>query len=304
MDNSSNISYSDQDINVQELLSVIWAQKLLIILATLFAGFGSIIYSLSLENEYTSQAILTLAGQEAQSGSMGASSGQLGGLASLAGISVGGTSNKAALAIKTIESRDFLKHLLQFEGVLSTLVGIQKYNQKTQEVTYEDGFSSETTLVPDDLLFLEIYKAFRGTINLSDDSKTGLISLSVTSKSPKAAYDLAIIILRELNNVYRAEALEESSKALSYLNNKLSSTMQNEVKKSMSQVIESQLKIQMFANIRENYLLKPFDNAFIPDVKSGPSRSVICIVITLSGFFIAIISSIAAYFFTKTKTKI
>jgi uncharacterized protein involved in exopolysaccharide biosynthesis len=303
MDNSSNISYSDQDINVQELLSVIWAQKLLIILATLFAGFGSIIYSLSLENEYTSQAILTLAGQEAQSGSMGGSSGQLGGLASLAGISVGGTSNKAALAIKTIESRDFLKHLLQFEGVLSTLVGIQQYNQKTQEVTYEDGFSSETTLVPDDLLFLEIYKAFRGTINLSDDSKTGLISLSVTSKSPKAAYDLAIIILRELNNVYRAEALEESSKALSYLNNKLSSTMQNEVKKSMSQVIESQLKIQMFANIRENYLLKPFDNAFIPDVKSGPSRSVICIVITLSGFFIAIISSLAAYFFTKTKTK-
>lgn len=301
MDNSSNISYSDQDINVQELLSVIWAQKLLIILATLFAGFGSIIYSLSLENEYTSQAILTLAGQEAQSGSMGGSSGQLGGLASLAGISVGGTSNKAALAIKTIESRDFLKHLLQFEGVLSTLVGIKQYNQKTQEVTYEDGFSSETTLVPDDLLFLEIYKAFRGTINLSDDSKTGLISLSVTSKSPKAAYDLAIIILRELNNVYRAEALEESSKALSYLNNKLSSTMQNEVKKSMSQVIESQLKIQMFANIRENYLLKPFDNAFIPDVKSGPSRSVICMVITLSAFFIAIISSIAAYFFKKTK---
>ena len=139
------------------------------------------------------------------------------------------------------------------------------------------------------------------TINLSNDSKTGLISLSVTSKSPKAAYDLAILILRELNNVYRAEALEESSKALSYLNNKLSSTIQNEVKKSMSLVIESQLKIQMFANIRENYLLKPFDNAFIPDVKSGPSRSVICIVITLSGFFIAIISSIAAYFFKKTK---
>jgi len=301
MENSSNISYSDQDINVLELLSVIWAQKLLIFLVTLFAGFGSIIYSLSLENEYTSQAILTLAGQEAQSGSMGASSGQLGGLASLAGISVGGTSNKAALAIKTIESRDFLKHLLQFEGALSNIVGIQKYNQETQEVTYKDGFSSETTLVPDDLLFLEIYKAFRGTINLSDDSKTGLISLSVTSKSPKAAYDLAILILRELNNVYRAEALEESSKALSYLNNKLSSTIQNEVKKSMSLVIESQLKIQMFANIRENYLLKPFDNAFIPDVKSGPSRSVICMVITLSAFFIAIISSIAAYFFKKTK---
>jgi uncharacterized protein involved in exopolysaccharide biosynthesis len=300
MENNLNVSYSDQDINVRELIGVIWAQKSLIILITLFSGIGSVIYSLSLENEYTSQTMLTLAGQEVQASSMGGSSGQFGGLASLAGISVGGTSNKAALAIKTIESRDFLKHLLQFDGVLSNLIGIKEYNKATKEVTYHDGFSAETTAVPKDLLFLEIYKAYRGTINLSDDSKTGLISLSVTSKSPKIAYDLAVIILREVNNVYRAEALEESSKALTYLNDKLSTTMQNEVRKSMSQVIESQLKTQMFANIRQNYLLKPFDNAFIPDVKSGPSRSIICIVITLSGFFIAIIYSIAAYFLRKS----
>jgi len=149
------------------------------------------------------------------------------------------------------------------------------------------------------LLFLEVYKAYRGTINLSDDVKTGLVSLSVTSKSPKIAYDLSILIIRELNNVYRDEALEESTKALSYLNEKLSSTLQSEVRRSMSQVIESQLKNQMFANIRENYLLKPFDSAFIPDVKSGPFRSLICIVITLSGFFLAIIYVIASYFFKK-----
>ena len=149
------------------------------------------------------------------------------------------------------------------------------------------------------LLFLEVYKAYRGTINLSDDVKTGLISLSVSSKSPKVAYDLSILIVRELNNVYRDEALEESSKALSYLNEKLSSTLQSEVRKSMSQVIQSQLKNQMFANIRDDYILKPFDNAFIPDVKSGPLRSFICIVITLIGFFLAIIYVVAAYFFKK-----
>ena len=32
MDNSSNVSYSDQDINVKELIGVIWAQKSLILL--------------------------------------------------------------------------------------------------------------------------------------------------------------------------------------------------------------------------------------------------------------------------------
>ena len=112
MEYSSNTSNSDQDINVIELLNVIWAQRLLILLVTVIFGVGSILYSLSLEDEYTSQTMLTLAGQDVQASSVGSSSGQLGGLASLAGISVGGSSNKAALAIKTIESRDFLKHLL------------------------------------------------------------------------------------------------------------------------------------------------------------------------------------------------
>jgi uncharacterized protein involved in exopolysaccharide biosynthesis len=299
MDNNSNESYSDQDINVQELIGVIWAQKFLILLVTLFSGIGSVIYSLSLQNEYTSQTMLTLAGQEVQASSMGSSSGQISSLASLAGISLGGTSNQAALAIKTIESRDFLRHLLQFEGVLSNLVGIKEYNAATKTVIYQSGFSAEDASAAEDLMFLEIYKAYRGMINLFNDPKTGLISLSVTSKSPQVSYDLAVLILREVNNVYRAEALEESSKALSYLNDKLSSTMQNEVRRSMSQVIESQLKTQMFANIRQDYLLKPFDNAFIPDVKSGPSRSLICIAITLSGFFTAIMYSIAAYFLRK-----
>jgi len=299
MEYSSNTSNSDQDINVLELISVIWAQKLLILLVTIIFGIGSIIYSLSLEDEYTSQTMLTLATQNAQASSVSSSSGQLGGLASIAGIQVGGSSNKAALAIKTIESRDFLKHLLSFDGVFSSLVGIEEYNHETKEVIYKDGFSETSDMSTHNLLFLEVYKAYRGTINLSDDVKTGLVSLSVTSKSPKIAYDLSILIIRELNNVYRDEALEESTKALSYLNEKLSSTLQSEVRRSMSQVIESQLKNQMFANIRENYLLKPFDSAFIPDVKSGPFRSLICIVITLSGFFLAIIYVIASYFFKK-----
>lgn len=293
-----NLPYSDQDINVKELITVIWSKKTIILTITAIFAVFSIFYALSLDNKYTSKAILELAGQDSQMSSGGGSS-QLGGLASAAGFNISNSSNDAVLAIKTIQSRDFLKHLLNFDGVLSNLIGIEAYDPITKKVLYKDGLSPDDINSLPNPIFQELHNAYLGMVSLSEDQKSGLINLSVTSKSPYVAYDLSLLILREINNVYREEALEDSSKALSYLNNQLASTSQMEVRRSMSQVIESQLKIQMFANIRENYLLKPFDNAYVPDIKSGPARSIICIVITLTGLFISIIFSIAAHFYKK-----
>ena len=293
-----NLLYSDQDINVKELITVIWSKKTIILTITAIFAVFSIFYALSLDNKYTSKAILELAGQDSQMSSGGGSS-QLGGLASAAGFNISNSSNDAVLAIKTIQSRDFLKHLLDFDGVLSNLIGIEAYDPSTKKVLYKDGLSPDDINSLPNPVFQELHDAYLGMVSLSEDQKSGLINLSVTSKSPYVAYDLSLLILREINNVYREEALKDSSKALSYLNNQLASTSQMEVRRSMSQVIESQLKIQMFANIRENYLLKPFDNAYVPDIKSGPARSIICIVITLTGLFISIIFSIAAHFYKK-----
>jgi uncharacterized protein involved in exopolysaccharide biosynthesis len=300
MEQVSNSSYSDQDIDVRELINVLWSQKIAISLITFIFAITSIFYALSLQDKYTSQTVLELAGQDAQMSSGGGAS-SFGGLASVAGISLSSSSNQAVLAIKTIQSRDFLEHLLTFEGMLSNLIGIEAYDKNSGKVTYKDQYAPEDIINLPTPLFQDLHNSYRSMVNLSEDPKSGLINLSVTSKSPNVAYEISLLILKEINNVYRAEALEESSKALSYLKQQLASTPQNEVRRSMSQVIESQLKTQMFANIREDYLLKPFDNAFIPDIKSGPARSIICVVITLFGFFFSIIYSLAVHFYKKNK---
>lgn len=139
-----NLPYSDQDINVKELITVIWSKKTIILTITAIFAVFSIFYALSLDNKYTSKAILELAGQDSQMSSGGGSS-QLGGLASAAGFNISNSSNDAVLAIKTIQSRDFLKHLLNFDGVLSNLIGIEAYDPSTKKVLYKDGLS------PDDI---------------------------------------------------------------------------------------------------------------------------------------------------------
>ena len=118
-----NLPNSDQDINVTELFNVIWSERIIILIITAIFAISSVFYALSLENKYTSQTILELAGKNSQMNSGGGAS-QLGGLASVAGFNLSNSSNDAILAIKTIKSRDFLKHLLNFDIVLPNLIGI------------------------------------------------------------------------------------------------------------------------------------------------------------------------------------
>ena len=87
------------------------------------------------------------------------------------------------------------------------------------------------------------------------------------------------------------------------LNEKLSSTMQNEVRKSMSQVIESQLKTQMFANIRQNYAIDPLDTPYVPELRSSPQRTKIVILGALLGLLISIVFVIGRHYVNKNIKK-
>ena len=54
-------------------------------------------------------------------------------------------------------------------------------------------------------------------------------------------------------------------KSLDYLYQKLDETFQDNVKLSISSLIESQLKKQTLAKVKDNYLVDPLDSPFIPE---------------------------------------
>ena len=112
-DNNTSDIHSDDEINVMEILSAVWEGR--IFLGTIVGIFAllSVIYSLSLPNLFTSSSLLMKAEEQGSSAPM---KSQVGGFAALAGIDMGGGGgkDKTTLAIATLESRDFLKHLLSF----------------------------------------------------------------------------------------------------------------------------------------------------------------------------------------------
>ena len=89
MENNTQISDQyDDEIDLRELFAVLWAGKVKIVAITAVFAVASVIYALSVPNQYKATALLAPAQQD--SGGISGALGQLGGLASLAGVSIGG----------------------------------------------------------------------------------------------------------------------------------------------------------------------------------------------------------------------
>jgi uncharacterized protein involved in exopolysaccharide biosynthesis len=102
-------SAQDDETDLRELFAVIWQGKWLIIAITAVFAIGSVIFAINQPNIYKSEALLAPADTEQSGGGLGALAGQFGGLASMAGINLGGGGgvDKTQMAIEVMKSRQF-----------------------------------------------------------------------------------------------------------------------------------------------------------------------------------------------------
>lgn len=102
---------ADDEIDLRELFSALWQGKWLIIVTTFLFSVASVFYALSLPDIYKSE--VTLAPVSEDSGLK--IPGQLGGLAALAGVNLGGMGggDKTGLALEILKSRDFLVRFIE-----------------------------------------------------------------------------------------------------------------------------------------------------------------------------------------------
>uniref|UniRef100_UPI0040488AF0 Wzz/FepE/Etk N-terminal domain-containing protein n=1 Tax=Rheinheimera sp. TaxID=1869214 RepID=UPI0040488AF0 len=97
---------ADDEIDLRELFAAIWQGKWIIAAVTSLFTVAAVVYALSLPNIYKSEALLAPVSEDAGL----KIPGQLGGLAALAGVNLGGLGggDKTALAMEIIKSREFL----------------------------------------------------------------------------------------------------------------------------------------------------------------------------------------------------
>ncbi len=297
MDKQGIGEFAADEINVKEVFFALWSSKILIILMVAIFAVGSVIYSLSIPNKFTSSSLLKMSDNNSQPSS-NSSMDMIGSIAGLNLTAAG--SSKSSLVIETIESRDFLKHLLTFDKVLPSIVAIQSYDKETGELIFNDSiydqknntFTSDPEKRP---TFHKTYVTYNNMINVST-TNTGYIYLSVTHLSPKFAYELLNLIISEVNSLSRTRILQESKDSLNFLYNRLIETNEIEIRNSINNIIGSELRRQMLAEVKKNYLINPLDKPFFPEMKSSPNRARICILGTILGLFLSILVSLVKYY--------
>ena len=104
------------------------------------AAVASISYlvALSIPNKYTSEALLAPRADGGAGGTLGKLASQYGGIAGLAGISlgVGGEQSKTAVAIQTLLSRHFFE-LYLYDEVLIPLMAIDYWDDLSKELVID-----------------------------------------------------------------------------------------------------------------------------------------------------------------------
>ena len=283
-----NEFYFDDEFDLRELFNVLWTSKNLIILITAIFAIGSVVYSLSLNNYYQSGSIFIA---RSASGNQGLS--QYSGLAAMAGIKLPSSGeDKTAQMIELIKSRKFVKHLMTFESILPSILAAKSYNNSTQELLFNQKlYESETKTWKNNEIpsYLKAHSAYLDMLSIRQDKKTGFIYINIEHISPVFAKDFLELIIRESNELLRKKDMEESKQGLEYLTSELSKTPFVEIKESINALIEVQLETQMMAQINQDYILIEIEPPFIPEQKSKPRRTFICVTGTILGGILSVL---------------
>lgn len=283
---------NNQEIDLRDLLKILFDKKILIASITSFAALISIIYALSLPNIYTSSAILAPSSPDE---SLSSSLGQFSGIASFAGFRLPNTAvTKSDEAIKRIKSYDFFQKRFLTNIQLENLLAVKKWSSEKNKLIYNNDIYDDSSAKWVDNkkpTEQEAFIFFKKILKVNKVSGTGFYNISIDHKSPNIAKKWLDLIILNINESMREIDKQNSLNSISFLNELESSTNIQSVKAMTANLLEIQMQTLMLASSNEAYIFKIIDSPIAPEKKSGPSRSLICILGTLFGGMISLLIS-------------
>ncbi|TPW24797.1 LPS O-antigen length regulator [Marinobacter nauticus] len=281
--------YPDDEIDLRELFATLWRGKWLIIAFTIIFAAAGVAYALYKPNIYQASVLLAPAQDE---GGVNSLSGQLGGLASLAGINLGGgSSNNTVIAKETLKSRAFITDFIRRHNLSVPLMASKNWNMTTQEWSIDEEIYNPKTgewqkdkdglsLKPSNW---DMVERFRELLTVSDNKDTGLVTVAFASESPVAAKQWLELLIKDINEHMRQQDVREAEASIAYLEGKLRETNISGMQQVFYQLIESETRTVMLANAQREYVFKTVDPAVIPQEKSEPKRALIVILAVMLG---------------------
>jgi len=266
---------ADEEIRLAELWMIVWSRKWRVIGVTSLFAVLSVMYAIFATEWYRAEVLLA----PAEDRSVSSLPTQLGGLAALAGVSMGGGDSVEAVA--TLKSRDFARAFIEDKGLLKVFFADQ-WDPEDQRWLVED--PSEQPDIRD-----AVRRFHEEILRVDEDRTTGLVTLAVEWTDPVLAAEWASVLVRRLNSRLRERALEEAESNVIYLQNEMAETNVVTLQQTVGRLLESELQKLMLARGTEEFAFRVIDSAQPPDQRIRPKRALIAIVGTLAGGVISLI---------------
>ena len=260
----------DDEIDLRELFAALWDGKLLIFIVTCAVFLFSSAYLHVAERSYTVSVTLRPTEEQSSAG------GNLGGLASLAGVQLpsGGTTEfitfQAMLKSQEVASRLFAdENLIQrlFAGewdesrksFLQPITTLGNVKRMLKPLLTGEGQSAY--IAPN---AARLAKTLAEDLSVSEDQTSGMLKLSMESAKPKLASDLMLALIRETDGFLKERFVISGSDALRFYQQKISKARSREHREALAKLIATE---------EQKLMLATREGPFVVEIMMGPDQS-------------------------------
>ena len=295
---NSDVNELSDSHDFRVFFDTVWRGKFLIVFVASIFTVAAVMYALSLPNKYKADVLLAPVSEQ----SSGLLSGQLGGLAAMAGISLGAgsSSDKSALALEILRSREFLTRFIDKHQLKDELLAATGWNSQTNQLVFDpDIYEIKTgewvrevkpgkSKTPSSQeAYEEFLKIFQ--VAIREEKRSRMFVLSIEHYSPELVQEWVSLLVSEINSEMKLRDQMEANRSVEYLNKQIQETTLSEIRSSLYMLLEEQMKTLMMTNVRDEYVFKTIDPAVIPEEKSNPKRALIVIFAFLLGVSLSVL---------------
>lgn len=303
---------TSKELSIRDLIEALYRHRLVVLWCTVGTLLVGLLYAIFATPLYTASVTMVPVNEE-KPGGLGNLAGQLGSIASLAGINIPGGGSNAVEYVAILKSRqvgesfireyNLKRHLFpekwdegrgtwksaeagskpsllarmrrQVSAIMARLSGDQGWKGRPAEA------EPSTWLA---------YALFNEDIRLvQEDPETGLITVLFRFSDPELAAKWANAYVDMVNHEIRNKTIAEASRALSYLKAQAEETSVMGVRDTIFALVKNQLERIALANAREDYAFKIIDRAVVPETRSHPRRGLIVILSAALGCMLGVL---------------
>lgn len=260
----------------------IWlASWRLIIIGGLLVGVCAVAASFAVKPEFRATILVAPVASDS-AGQLGALRSEFGGLAQLAGVNLGGDTDQKIEAFATLQSDAFLRDFITDNNLMPVLFESRwdpqagAWRKAPEAPTLADG----------------IEKFNKEIRRISEDRKTGLVTVRIDWTDRELAAQWANGMIRHLNEFMRHDAIASSEKTISFLKREIASSTSVELRAALYRGVETQIHRKAFATVQDEFVYRIIDPAIVPDPNRRifPQRSVFGIVGSVMGVMFIMIA--------------